>query len=133
MLDSQVTDDEISLTSLSISWDLAIKQYVVGLRVYYVKEAKVFETIYLDNQTVGSISQRLPEVCRLLNTFYSHHTKPVKNYNEACQLCNLSLNAIDRRKWGACEFELPVQYTQLNFIFYFTIFDSIYFNRKTQR
>ena len=108
MLDSQVTDDEITRTCLSITWDAAINQYVVGLRVYYVKEAKLFETIYLDNQTLGFISDRLPEVCRLLNTFNSHHTKPVKNYKEAYQLCNLSLIAIDRRKWGACEFELPV-------------------------
>ena len=60
MLDGQVTDDEISRTCLSISWDPAIKQYVVGLRFYYVKEAKDFETFYLDNQTLGSISQRLP-------------------------------------------------------------------------
>ena len=108
MLDSQVTDDEISRTCLSISWDPAIKQYVVGLRFYYVKEAKGFETIYVDNQTLGSISQRLPEVCRLLNSFNSHHTKPVKNYQEAYQLCNSSLNVEDRCKWGACEFELPV-------------------------
>ena len=108
MLDNQVTDNEISRTCLSISWDPAIKQYVVGLRVYYVKEAKVFETIYLDNQTLGSISQRLPEVCRLLNSFNSHHTKPVKNYLESYHLCNSSLNVEDRRKWGACEFDLPV-------------------------
>ena len=106
MLDSQVTDDEITRTCLSISWDPAMIQYVVGLRVYYVKEAKVCETIHLDNQTLGSISQRLPEVCRLLNTFNSHHTKPVKNYKEAYQLCNMALNPIDRRNWGACEFEL---------------------------
>ena len=40
MLDSQVTDDEISRTCLSISWDPAIKQYVVGIRVYYLKKQK---------------------------------------------------------------------------------------------
>ena len=108
MLNIQVTDDEISRTCLSISWDPAIKQYVVGLQFYYVKEAKGFETIYLDIQTLGSIRQRLPEVCRLLNTINSHHTKPVQNYQEAYHLCNSSLNVEDRRKWGACEFELPV-------------------------
>ena len=108
MLDSQVTDDEISRTCLSISWDPPIKQYVVGLRVYYVKEAKGFETIYLDNQSLGSINDRLPEVCRLLNRFNSHVIKPVKNYQEAYKLCNCSLNVEDCRKWGACLFELPV-------------------------
>ena len=44
----------------------------------------------------------------MLNTFNSHHIKPVKNYNEAYQLCHLSLNAEDRQKWGAIDFELPV-------------------------
>ena len=107
MLDSQVTDDEISRTCVSISWDPAIKQYVVGLRVYYVKEAKLFETIYLDNQTLGSINDRSPEVCRLLNRFNLHDTRPVKNYLEAYKLCNSSLTVVDRCKWDACLFELP--------------------------
>ena len=108
MLDSQVTDNEISRTCLSISWDTAIKQYVVGLRVYYVKETKICETIYLDNQTLSSLRQRLLEVCQFLNQFNCQHSKPLKNYYEAYHLCNSSLNAIDRRKWGACEFELEV-------------------------
>ena len=108
MLETQIIDNETTRSFCSISWDLANKQYVFGLRVYYVEESRVCETIYLDNRSLGSITQREPEVCRLLNTFNSHHTKPVKNYNEAYQLCNLSLNAEDRRKWGACEFELPV-------------------------
>ena len=108
MLESQVNDDENTRTFLNISWDTASKQYVLGLRVYYVKEAKVCETIYLDHQLLSRISQRLPEVCRLLNSFNCHHTRPVKNYQEAYHLCNTSLNAEDRRKWGACEFELEV-------------------------
>ena len=108
MLESQVTDDENSRTFLNISWSPAINQYVLGLRVYYVNGAKISETIYLDNKTLGFISDRLPEVCRLLNNFNCHHTRPVKNYNEAYQLCNSSLNAIDRRKLGACVFKLEV-------------------------
>ena len=108
MLEIQIIDNETTRIYCSISWDVANKQYVLGLRVYYVKESRVCETLYLDNRTLGSITQREPEVCRLLNTFNSHHTKPVKNYNEAYQLCNLSLNVEDCRKWGACEFELPV-------------------------
>ena len=108
MLDSQVTDDEITRTYLIISWDLASKQYVVGLQVYYVKQAKICETIYLDNQTLGRISQRLLEVCQLSNRFNSHHIKPVKNYYEAYHLCNSSLNPIDRRNKGAYVSELEV-------------------------
>ena len=106
ILESKVTDDESTRTFFHIDWDSANKQYVFGLRVFYVKESKVCETIYFDNQTLGIITQRLPEVCRLLNKFNSHHTKPVKNYKEAYQLCNMALNPIDRRNWGACEFEL---------------------------
>ena len=108
MLETQIIDNETIRIFCSISWDLANKRYVFGLRVYYVEESRVCETIYLDNRTLGSITKREPEVCRLLNAFNSHQTKPVKNYNEAYQLCNLSLNAKDRRKWGACEFEIQV-------------------------
>ena len=81
-------------------------QYVFGLRVYYVKESQVCETNYVDKQTLGIITQRLPEVCRLLNKFNSHDTKPVKSYKETYQLCNMALNPIDRRIWSASEFEL---------------------------
>ena len=109
MLESKVTDDDTTRTFVHISWDPAINQYVFGLRIYYVKESQVFETVYLDHQTLSIITQRLPEVVRLLNSFNTHQTKPVKNYNEAYQLCNLSLNPIDRRNWGACEFELDNQ------------------------
>ena len=106
MLQSKVTDDETTRTFFHISWDPGSNQYVFGLRVYYVKESQFFETIYFDNKTLGIINQRLPEVCRLLNAFNCHHIKPVKNYNEAYHLCNRSLNPIDCRNWGACEFEL---------------------------
>ena len=106
MLKSKVTEEETTLSIFHISWDPAKNQYVFGLRFYYVKESQVCETIYFDNQTLGIITQRLPEVCHLLNTFNSHDTKPVKNSKEAYQLCNMALNPIDRRNWSACEIEL---------------------------
>ena len=81
MLETQIIDNETTRIFCSISWDVANKQYVFGLRVYYIKESRVCETLYLDNRTLGSITQREPEVCRLLNTFNSHHAKPVYNYN----------------------------------------------------
>ena len=108
MLETQIIDSETTRMFCAISWDLANKQYVYGLRVYYVKDSRVCETIYLDNQTLGSIIQRLPEICQLLNTFNSHLTERAKNYYEAYHLCNLSLNDEDRPKLGAIDFELPV-------------------------
>ena len=112
MLESKITD-ETTRSFFHISWDLAKQQYVFGLRVYFVEESQAFETIYLDFQTLGIIYQHLPEVFRLLSKFHNHISKPVKNYNEAYQLCNTSLNPIDRRNWAASEFEIAV-HLQIN-------------------
>ena len=86
---SNISGNKGNRTYFIISWDSEKNQYVFKLREYYGKDSQVSETIYLDNQKLSSINQRLPDVVGLLNKFNYHHTIPVKNYIEVNRLCDM--------------------------------------------
>ena len=106
VLMSNISGDKDNRTYFIISWDTEKNQYVFKLREYYGKDSQVSETIYLDNQKLSSINQRLPEVVGLLNKFNFHHTIPVKNYIEVNRLCDMFLTPNDRLNWIVLVFDL---------------------------
>ena len=104
MLESDISGKS-DRTYLHISWEPIVKQYALGLRVFSGRAYPNTETIYLDYETTSNLQQRLPEVISLLNKFNTHETKPIQNYFCAYQLSQMALNPVDRKNWGACDFD----------------------------
>ena len=104
MLECEISG-KIGRAFLHVSWDPINKQYGLGLRVWNGKAHPAPETIYIDFKTTSLLYQRLPEVMSILNKFNSHEIKSLQNYLGVYRLSQMALHPLDRKNWGACDFD----------------------------